>query len=378
MRLEPPVPEKALAAIRAPFLEAGASELDAPVLQPLGLLLDLAGEALRERLFVVQGEGGAEAALRPDFTIPAVTAHIESGRASGRYLYEGRAFRVAPRGSDRSEEFLQIGLEAFDADDVAKGDAEMAALAWRAAAAGGRDDLALLLGDVGLFGAFLDAVGLEGPLAARLTRAFASPRRLWAELDAAQNGELATARGGDRLASLLAGLSESDAAAVLEEIWSLAGIEPVGGRSAGEIVHRIAERASLARTARLSREQGELIRRFLAVGDAPKPAFAAIRRLAGPGRPALDKALDDWSRRLRALAAEGVPADRIRFSAAFGRAFGYYDGVLFEVRSAALGDDQPVAAGGRYDGLPRRLGAHLPTGAVGCMVRPGRAWIGRR
>ena len=68
----------------------------------------------------------------------------------------------------------------------------------------------------------------------------------------------------------------------------------------------------------------------------------------------------------------------MRFSAAFGRAFGYYDGVLFEVRSEALGDDQPVAAGGRYDGLAARLGHALATGAVGCMVRPGRAWAGAR
>ena len=47
----------------------------------------------------------------------------------------------------------------------------------------------------------------------------------------------------------------------------------------------------------------------------------------------------------------------MRLTTAFGRAFGYYDGFLFEVRSAALGDDQAVAAGGRYDGLPARLGA---------------------
>jgi ATP phosphoribosyltransferase regulatory subunit len=66
------------------------------------------------------------------------------------------------------------------------------------------------------------------------------------------------------------------------------------------------------------------------------------------------------------------------FSAAFGRAFGYYDGVIFEVRSAALGEDQPVAAGGRFNGLPGRLGRTLTTGAVGCMVRPGRAFAGAR
>jgi ATP phosphoribosyltransferase regulatory subunit len=75
-----------------------------------------------------------------------------------------------------------------------------------------------------------------------------------------------------------------------------------------------------------------------------------------------------------------VPEDRIQLTAAFGRAFGYYDGFLFEVRSAALDEERPVAAGGRYDGLPARLGAEtrnsIKTGAVGCMVRPARAYAG--
>ncbi|HYG26274.1 MAG TPA: ATP phosphoribosyltransferase regulatory subunit, partial [Caulobacteraceae bacterium] len=43
--------------------------------------------------------------------------------------------------------------------------------------------------------------------------------------------------------------------------------------------------------------------------------------------------------------------------------------------SAALDADRPVAAGGRYDGLPARLGGTATT-AVGCMVRPARAFAG--
>lgn len=376
MRLEAPVPGDILAAIQAPFLETPAYQFDAPVLQPLGLLLDLAGETLRERLFVVQGDG-PEACLRTDFTLPALHAHIASGRPEGRYFYSGHAFRVAPRGSQRAEEFPQIGVEAYEPGDKALADAEVAALAWRSALAGGREDLTLLMGDVGLFGDFVDAMRLAPPLAARLKRAFSTPRRLWAELENAQAGVAAGDGGGGRLAKLLAGLSEEAATGVLEEIWAMAGIEPVGGRSAAEIVHRLAERASLAAAPRLSAAQAALAHRFLAIAGDPSRALGEVATLVPGASPQLEASLEAWDRRIGALVDAGVPAvGHIRFSAAFGRAFGYYDGILFEVRSAALGEDRPVAAGGRYDSLPGKLGPALPTGAIGCMVRPGRAWAG--
>ena len=375
MRIEPAIPADVLAAVRAPFADMGADAIDPPVAQPLGLILDLSGEAMRERLIQVQADGGAEAALRPDFTIPAARLHIDSGRAGGRYFYEGKAFRAAPRGREAYEEFLQIGLEAFETSAAPEGDAEIAGLAWRAAAAGGRDDLTLALGDVALFGAFVDTLELAEPLAARIKRAFVSPRRLREALERAAAPVAATAApAGDRLSAMLAGLPEAEAAAVLQDLWTLAGIEPAGGRSAAEIVHRLAERAAVARAPDLTAEQASLIGRFLAISDAPAAALEAVGRLAGPGGAKLEAALKGWARRLAALKEEGPPARLMRFSTAFGRDFGYYDGMLFEVRSAALGDHRPVAAGGRYDSLFARLGANLVCGAVGCMVRPGRAW----
>ena len=373
MRLERSIPTDALGAIRAPLLAAGAVLTDAPVLQPLGLLLDLAGEAMRSRLFVVSGDSGVEACLRPDFTVAIARAHLEAGAASGRYLYDGKAFRVAPRGSDRAEEFLQIGVEAFEAGDPVAADAEIAALAWASSAAGGRSDLSLVLGDVGLFGAFVDTLGLAAPLAVRLKRAFTRPRQLKIELDG-DASEVGAEQS--RIAALLAGLPEGEASAVLQELWSLAGIEPVGGRRPAEIAHRLVERAEAAEAGRLSADQAGKVRAFLAVSDRPGAALDAISALAGPQRAALDTALDGWRSRLSGMAERGVPEDRMVLTASFGRAFGYYDGYLFEVRSAALGDERPVAAGGRYDGLPARLGAARTTGAVGCMVRPARAYAG--
>lgn len=377
MQLEPTVPPKALAAIRAPFMALGAAAIDAPVIQPLNQLLDLAGEAMRARLFIVQGEGGAEACLRPDFTIPVARAHAASGAATGRYVYEGKAFRVAPKGTDRAEEFLQIGIEAFEARNTVQADVEVAVVAWQASLAGGRADLSLRLGDVALFSAFIAAMALPEALAARLDRAFTRPRVLRAELARAQSGDLAP-RAGDRLAGLLAGLPESEASAVLEEFWGLAGIQPVGGRSAAEIVHRLSERAEAASAPRLSAAQGDLITRFLAIDDEPQRALDQVAILAREGGASVDEALNAWQARLDGLKVAGIAPDQMSLSTAFGRAFGYYDGMLFEVFSAALGAENPVAGGGRYDALLARLGAKVDpsVGAVGCMVRPWRAFDG--
>jgi len=374
MSLEPPIPPVVMAAVRAPFVALGAMRIDVPVMQPLGLLLDLAGEAMRARLFVVQGEAGAETCLRADFTIPVVRAHIAAGAPDRRYVYEGKAFRVAPRGSDHPEEFLQIGLEAFGGGQSPEADAEVAGLAWRAAAAGGRQDLSMALGDVSLFSAFIDALGLAEVLSARLKRAFSHPRALRAELARARAAAV-PARQGDRLSGLIAGLPEAEACAVLEDLWGLAGILPVGGRSAAEIVHRLVERAGAAQAPRLSEAESDLVERFLAVADHPRRALERVGALAREGGAVIDGALDAWSRRLDALTAGGAPEDRLSLATGFIRAFGYYDGFLFEIRSAALGEDSPVAGGGRYDSLPTRLGGPAAAaGAVGCMVRPARAW----
>ncbi len=372
MRIEPPVPPEVLAAIRGPFEDAGAERAEAPLLQPLNLLLDLAGEAMRARLFVVQSEGGTESCLRPDFTVAIARQHLDSGRADGRYAYEGPAFR-ASAGADRPEEFVQLGLELFAPGGPAEAaDAEIAGLAWQAAAAGGRGDLTLRLGDVALFGAFVESLDLPESLAARLKRVAGRPRLLMAELS--RVGE-APAEGGTALAGLLAGLTESQAATLLEEVWSLAGVAPVGGRGPAEIAARLVRKAEAAGAPALTETQANAIRAFMAIDDAPGAAFDRVRSLAGANAAALDMALKGWDARLSALAAH-APASALRFSPALGHAFDYYDGITFEVLSAAVGPERPVAVGGRYDGLLTRLGGQGEARAVGCMVRPWRAWAG--
>jgi ATP phosphoribosyltransferase regulatory subunit len=374
VRIESPIPAAALAQLRAPLLAAGAQRVEPPLLQPLSLILDLAGEAMRERLFVVQAEGGAEACLRPDFTVAVARLHVDGGSAEGRYYYEGSAFR-ASQGADLAEEFLQLGVERFEpaGAPAVEADAEIAALAWNAAAAGGRKDLSLWLGDVGLFAAFIESLSLPQALGARLQRVAGRPRLLNAELARAGEPTAPAARG--RLAALLAGLGEAEAADLLEEVWSLAGVDPVGGRGPAEIAARLVRRAEAADAPALTQVQARAIREFMAISDQPEPGLKRVRQLAGAQGPALDQALDDWARRLERLAAL-APGASFGFAPALGHAFDYYDGLTFEVRSEALGPARPVAVGGRYDGLLARLGGVVGARAVGCMVRPGRAFAG--
>jgi ATP phosphoribosyltransferase regulatory subunit len=233
--------------------------------------------------------------------------------------------------------------------------------------AGGRDDLTLWLGDVGLFAAFIESLGLPDALAARLQRVAGRPRLLWAELGRA--GQAPSAASGGQLAAMLSGLPQAQAAAMLEEVWALAGVEPVGGRGPVEIAARLVRRAEAAQAPALTERQAAAIRDFMAISEAPAAGLKQVRALAGQSA-GLDAALADWEARLAALA--DIPTDRTRFAPALGHAFDYYDGLTFEVRSDALGADRPVASGGRYDSLLARLDGPAGSGAVGCVVRPWR------
>lgn len=370
MIAEPVPPASVLDAIRAP-LTFGAEPVNPPVLQPLGLLLDLLGEAMRARLFTVQRQGIEDACLRPDFTVAVALEHLRGGGSAGRYSYEGPAFRAAPAGSERPQEFLQLGVEHIGGQGGERDEAAIAAAAMAAARSGGRRDLTLLMGDLGLFDAFCEGLEVAPALRKRLRARLGSPAALQAEMDRAP----APGAGSGRVAALLSRLDAAEAAGLLEELWAMAGVTPVGGRAPAEIAARLSQRDAGAGTP-LTEDQRGWIERFLAIEGEPLEAIEAAVVLARRAGLALDAQMEGWARRVAALAAAGVELSAQRLCFGFGRPFGYYDGFLFEVRSAALPHDAPIAAGGRYDGLLGRLQPGADATAVGCMVRPGRAWSG--
>ena len=61
------------------FRRAGALPVEADILQPAEVLLDLYGEDIRARTYVTADPLRGEMMLRPDFTVPVVQQHMTEG-----------------------------------------------------------------------------------------------------------------------------------------------------------------------------------------------------------------------------------------------------------------------------------------------------------
>jgi ATP phosphoribosyltransferase regulatory subunit len=346
----------------ASYMRAGYTPIDPPVLQPAEPFLDLSGEDIRRRMFLTSDPLGRELCLRPDLTIPVSRAYLESSAAGkvAAYCYLGVVFRHR---EGAATEILQAGIESFGRPDKAAADAEMLSLGLEATTLYGLAAPEIRIGDVGLFSAFVAALDLAPAWKRRLVKDF---NRKWSLAHDLDQLALTPTNGAPEYRGVLAALAGSDPKAahhLITDLLSIAGIAAVGGRSVAEIAERFLEQAALGAGTRLPRETRALIERFLAVRGDPDEAAGELRALAADANLSLSPALDLFETRTGFLAARGVDVGAIHFSTAFGRGFDYYTGFVFELHNAR--SKGPLIAGGRYDGLLTRLGAHEQIPAVG-------------
>jgi ATP phosphoribosyltransferase regulatory subunit len=347
------------------FAQAGYLRAEPAILQPAEPFLDLSGEDIRKSLYLTTDAGGEELCLRPDLTIPVARDYLASHQAGqpAGFSYLGPVFRY--RGG-RPSEFLQAGIESFGREDRAAADAEMLALALGATAAFGLKDVEIRTGDVALFNALIDALGLYPVWRRRLIKDF---NRKISLSDDIERLTLATAPGRNEYEGVLAALAGSDrkaALALVTDLMSIAGTTNVGGRTVAEIADRFLEQSTLKGGA-LPRNALNLIKRFLAISGTPDDAIAQLRALADDAKLDITAAIDEFESRVGFMAARGIDISTIRFSTSFGRGVDYYTGFEFEL--LRKGDDtEPLVAGGRYDGLMTQLGSATPIAAVGFSV----------
>ena len=364
----PPATAPYEAALDRLFAAREAERVAVPVVQPADPYLDTAGEALRRRIFLTRGEAGENLCLRPDFTVPVCIDHVRRTETlPRRYSYCGVVFRQRPDGPG---EFVQAGIEDLGEANRATADARAVADALASLAICGvaLDALDIVLGDQGLFEAFLKSLGLPEGWQRRLVRTFGH--------DAAMRGALeALSKGGagrlDRLDPELAELAEQREAGALtiaiRARMEAAGLPPHSGRSPGEVASRLIEKVAVS-AAKLGEGAHRLLGRFLAVDCPLDEAAATLQDLADTAGLDIGPALTVFETRNLALRAAGVDLSTITYRAAFGRPIDYYTGLVFEAQTrAGKGEEtgEVLAGGGRYDRLLTILGARDPVPAVG-------------
>jgi ATP phosphoribosyltransferase regulatory subunit len=240
----------------------------------------------------------------------------------------------------------------------------MLALALEATAAFGVSDVEVRTGDVALFNALIDALGLYPVWRRRLLKDF---NRKVSLTDDIERLTLATSRNEyEGVLAALAGSDRKAALALVTDLMSIAGASSLGGRTVSEIADRFLEQSTLKAGA-LPRDAVAIIKRFLAISGAPDGAVAQLRALAEDARLDITAAIDLLESRVGFMAARGIEIGKTRFSTAFGRGLDYYTGFEFELHSTGNGVE-PLVAGGRYDGLMTQLGAANPIPAVGFSV----------
>lgn len=338
--------------LRALFEAAGGVPVETGILQPAETLLDLYGEDIRARAYVTSDAVRGEQMLRPDFTVPVVQMHMAGGAEPARYTYAGRVFRRQEDDEDRSNEYLQVGYEVFDRSNVAEADAEVFGLIDQAVAG---LNLTASTGDIGILMAAVEAIDTSARRKAALLRHIWRPRRFRALLERF-SGSLPV---------------PETRAALLASSDPFAGAAPqIGLRSRAEVEARIEALHEDARTAPIETEAVRLIEAVLAVREKLPFALERLRDIA-VDLPAISSAVENMGDRIAALEARGVKTAALDFEGSYGRtSMEYYDGFVFGFSCRDRLDLPPIATGGRYDALTRRLGNGTEIPAVGAVIRP--------
>lgn len=346
---------------------AGFVRAEPPLLMPADLVRDLVGEALARRLYLTTDADGAELCLRPDYTIPVVQAHLEGpqAREAAAYSYLGPVFRHR---AGMAGEFNQAGIELLGRTDREAADAEVIAIALKAARVYTDGPLQLVLGDVGIFLSLINALGLPAVWRRRLAKDFRRSGMLAEDLRRLAE----PAPQGPTHAGLLAALEGSDPKAARElvtDLLSIAGITTVGGRSAADIAERFLEQAALG-SGGLAADKVAVVEQVLGLDTDPVSAEAQLREIASRAGLDMTAAINRLAERNALLVAAGVDLSAAKFSTRFGRDVDYYTGLVFEIHDGSGRAGKPLVGGGRYDRLTDmmtvKLGLDLKVPAVGC------------
>ena len=360
------------------FARTGYEPVAPSILQPADVFLDQIGESVRGRTYVFTDLAGDELCLRPDLTVPVSRLYLErhpQADTVARYCYNGPTFRFQPFGAGRTHprEFRQAGIECFGAVDRESADLEVILLAVESVRSAGLREFGLRFGDIALFYALINALDLPERWRLKLHHYFWRPASFHALLGRLARGERPDSDGpAAALAGTLAGETPERAEELVAAYLEEQAIPLAGSRSLSEITEGLLDHAADLRAEPLPREVATVIDYFLAVAGPPREAMDQVAMIGKGAGLDIDAALDAVLRRFDRLERDGVDLGRATFATELGRTLEYYSGMVFQIEGAGMDQTEPVAGGGRYDGLLAALGAPREVPAVGLAVHTER------
>lgn len=343
------------------MLATGARPVDADLLLPAEVLLDLYGEDIRARAYVTHDPIRGEMMLRPDFTVPVVQSHMTHGAAPARYTYMGKVFRQqyhhknTEQASLSFHEYLQVGYEVFDGKNPLAADVEVFTLFNRLLLP---YELAIAIGDIAVLRAALNDLDTSEKRKAALMRHLWRPKRFHALLKRFSTVQ----HGSTQREQLMQKLQSGD------DIFQ--GIQQIGLRSPKEVIERLYALKDDIQTPPINAQDVSWLTQVFNVVDQCPGALETLKELA-KGKPQLSRAVQNLENRLKLLDDAGVDITTITFETCYGRTtMEYYDGFVFGFYPKNLRHMPAVASGGRYDALTNVLGNGKSIPAVGGIIRP--------
>jgi len=364
--------------VMSTFIEAGYEAVAPAVIQPADVFLDVIGEALRARTYVFTDPDGDELCLRPDLTVPTCRLHLARDtdpEKQAHYCYNGAAFRFQPISDSPSHpsEFRQAGIETFGGTAKQKNEVETVSTILQSLKAAGLQDVKLRIGDLGLFSALLEAADMPERWRQRLQRHFWRPKAFRNELKRlSADAPVALKNLPDELMRALKDANPLEAEQRVSDYLAEIGVDFIGVRTPMEIAESLLTMIEDQNADPLPADTAALIESYVGVAAPARAAGARLRDLTRSHDIDLSAALDIYHQRLDLLHEAGVDVVHADFSAEFGRSLEYYTGFVFEVFAPALGDDIPIAGGGRYDKLLQAAGAESAIPAVGGAIHTER------
>ena len=358
-------------AIEATLRRYAYAPINPPILESPLPFLNRSGEDIRRHMYIFPDPGGSEVCLRPELTIPVCRAYLRqvaaSEAAEARLCYFGPAFTYESASERRYRQFYQAGAEFIGAPARESADAEILAAALDALEATGLTETRIEIGDVEIRNAFIDQLPVSERSKTRIRRiALRNQKDLRRSDDDAKRGAAsAEANEFGELAELLSSVEPGKAELLIREVFALADVRHVGGRTPEEIVERLISRTA-QQTEPISAELMQGVLDLLNIRAKPEAAFKAIRDHFKKFRiGSIDRILERCDKRLRYVSAYRQRPMELQFNVGLRRGLEYYTGFLFEIYAKNFPQAGHICGGGRYDNLLEGLGASESIPAVG-------------